>query len=485
MAVEYFASLYTDDTTMHTPYNVDICFPSIDRNELISCSKMIYMEEVTKRANSSPLWRGVVNSWKFVQEGAVWRLGNGMKVKFWSDPWLPNGRIHGNYAIVHLSDVDRNRVAAEFVSASGDWAWDMFDFLIPNNVTSMIVAIRPPSPMLLEDMIIWRHSQDGSFSTRSAYRAISRNVVGHSNSFWRLLWKWKGMERDRTFLWLCGHDQLLTNEARKRRGLTDVDVFCHCGMDVESLLHTLRDCRKVKPLWLKLVHPSHWHVFFGMGRMEWLEINLSSDFGRSGRPWESVFAVAVWIFWKMRNAEIFQSQEAVIMDPVDHVFQLFDAFTLAQSRQCMGFSKFHANSPAFICWHKPEMGWIKFNMDAARQESLRKVACGGVARDCQGNVLAGFTRYIGDCSELPCCRPTQSCHPCFGILFGNKQLLQQEWIVRLDHMFREGNMAADACAKHALGKGTDFEVFSVAPAAVACWVKHDADGGGLVRSCMA
>ncbi|KAF7811783.1 reverse transcriptase [Senna tora] len=239
-----------------------------------------------------------------------------------------------------------------------------------------------------------------------------------------------------------------------------------------------------------------------MGRMEWLVKNLSSDFGKSGRPWESVFAVAVWIFWKMRNAEVFQSQEAAIMDPMNHIFQLVDAFTRAQSRQGMGLVKFHANSPALISWRKPEIGWIKINMDAARQESLRRVACGGVARDCQGNVVAGFARFIGDCSTLVGIkmvhlesdslmainllnRPIQSCHPCFGILIGIKRLLQQDWMVRLDHVLREGNMVADACAKHALGKGTDLEVFSVAPAAVARWVKHDANGGGLVRSGLA
>ncbi|KAF7811782.1 reverse transcriptase [Senna tora] len=190
MAVEYFTSLYTDDMTLQTPYYVDICFPSLDRNELLSCSKMISVEEVKEaiysmRPFKSPGPDGLSpvffqSQWK---EGALWRLGNGTKVKFRSDPWLSNGKILGDYAIVPLSYVERNRVAADFVSASGDWALDMFDFLVPSNVTSMIAAIHPPSPSYPEDMVIWRHSQDGNFSTWSAYRAISRNVVDHPNSF--------------------------------------------------------------------------------------------------------------------------------------------------------------------------------------------------------------------------------------------------------------------------------------------------------------
>ncbi|KAF7842708.1 putative ribonuclease H protein At1g65750 family [Senna tora] len=417
---------------------------------------------------------GVVNSWKYVQEGAGWRLGSGMKVRFWSDPWLPNGRRLEDYAVVPLLDTDRNRVAAEFVSASGDWAWDKFDFLIPSNVSSMIAAVRPPSPMFPEDMVIWRHTHDGNFSTRSAYGAISSSDASPSNSFWKLLWKWKGMERVKTFLWLCGHDRLLTNEARKRRGLTDVDACCRCGMDVESLLHTLRDCRKVKPLWMKLVHPSHWHVFFGMGRMEWLEKNLSSSFGRSGRAWESVFAVAAWIFWKMRNAEVFQSHETEIKDPVNHVLQLVDSFTRAQSRLDTGLHKSHVSSTALICWHKAEAGWIKMNVDAARQEIMKKVACGGVARDCQGNVVAGFSRHIGDCSIL------------VGELWAILHGLEVAWSLGIKkHVFREGNMVADACAKCALADGSDFKVFSAVPANAERWVDHDAADAvdGAFTSC--
>ncbi|KAF7806896.1 protein lin-12 [Senna tora] len=439
------------------------------------------------------------------------------KGKFKTEQLVLDLRILRDYAEVHLSDTEKNRVFAEFVTDSRDWAWDRFDFLIPNNVSSMIAAVRPPSPMFPKDTIIWRHTQDGIFSTRSAYRAISRTDEDQPNRYWRLLWKWKGMERIRSFLWLCGHDRLLTNEARKRRGLTGVDTCSRCGTDVETLLHTLRDCRKVKPLWMKLVHPSHWHVFFGLGRMDWLEKNLSSSFGRSGKPWESVFAIAAWIFWKIRNAEIFQSQEAEITNPVNHVLHLVDSFTRAQSRQDVGFYKHHVNSPVLVCWQKPESGWVKINVDAARQETLKKVACGGVARDWQGNVLAGFTRNIGECSTLAgelwailhglevawslvikkvhlesnslmavnlINHPTQRCHPCFGILFGIKQFLQHKWSVRVDHVYREGNMAADAYAKYALAKGSILEVFSVVPAAVTKWIKHDADGVGLTRSCL-
>ncbi|KAF7827506.1 DEP domain-containing mTOR-interacting protein [Senna tora] len=78
---------------------------------------------------------------------------------------------------------------------------------------------------------------------------------GERNDFWKLLWNWKGMEKIRSILWFCGHDWLLTNVARKRRGMAAMDICTRCNGAPEDLLHTLRDCPKAKCIWLKLVHP--------------------------------------------------------------------------------------------------------------------------------------------------------------------------------------------------------------------------------------
>ncbi|KAF7826680.1 ribonuclease H [Senna tora] len=48
-----------------------------------------------------------------------------------------------------------------------------------------------------------------------------------------------------------------------------------------------------------------------------------------------------------------------------------------------------------IKWYPPSPGWIKLNVDGSRHNTTRSSACGGVARDENGNWLFGFAKRLG------------------------------------------------------------------------------------------
>ncbi|KAF7815689.1 transcription termination factor MTEF18, mitochondrial-like [Senna tora] len=250
------------------------------------------------------------------------------------------------------------------------------------------------------DHVAWRYSSDGVFSTKSAYHAFTKEDGSVRHSFWKLLWKWKDMEKVRSFLWLCGHDRLLTNVARKRRGMAATDVCTRCNGSAEDLLHTLRDCAKTRCIWLKLVHPSKWHLFFNASRLNWLSLNLWSNMGWHGSDWGVIFSYACWYIWRMRNAEIFDSPHFGSTDPVFAILKLSGDSSRAMNKLCAGNSGPSSHVERFICWEKPNAGWIKFNVNAARRETLNLTACGGIARDSDGRFLIGFMRNLGDGSVL-------------------------------------------------------------------------------------
>ncbi|KAF7812131.1 ribonuclease H [Senna tora] len=79
---------------------------------------------ILKPQNSSRLWKGIANSWKHVEEGTIWRVGDGRRVRFWADPWLPNGKCPMSYTL-------------------GEWDWSRFGFLLLDRVCDMIAAIVP------------------------------------------------------------------------------------------------------------------------------------------------------------------------------------------------------------------------------------------------------------------------------------------------------------------------------------------------------
>ncbi|CAN1339419.1 Putative ribonuclease H protein At1g65750, partial [Linum perenne] len=119
------------------------------------------------------------------------------------------------------------------------------------------------------------------------------------------VWKWKGSQRIRQFLWLAIKDRLLTNLERNRRHLAG-NVDCGiCPGTHESCIHILRDCPLAKQVCEKTLGISRTYSFFSPSREEWWNSNLTND--------EAVnfFGNTCWVLWKTRNEHIFEGKTAL------------------------------------------------------------------------------------------------------------------------------------------------------------------------------
>ncbi|KAF7838421.1 putative ribonuclease H protein At1g65750 family [Senna tora] len=412
------------------------------------------MPEVAARSTSSRLWKGIAANWQHVKRGVVWRIGDGKNIRFWSDPWLPDGVVLGNVTTVPLAQQVMEDKIEEYVTASGAWDWDRFDYLLPDDICKKIASLVPPSRRGLSDRVAWVHSKHGDFSTKSAYYAIMNYPQTEPNKIWNLIWKWKGMERIRYFLWLCGQERLLTNVARMRRSLTQCDGCSRCGNASETQIHTLRDCPKASTIWMRLVHPKHWPVFFGTDFRQWFMLNLSRNLGREGSDWCSVFAIACWIIWKCRNAEVFRSSNSDTRDPYFSIMQLVNLCN--QAKRMLGGSdqgRNHRSRP-MVKWEMPEMGWLKVNVDGSRRGSTGVATCGGVARDAGDAFLGGFTCNLGSLAVNMVKQGCNEGHPCSSLVHLAQSLVNRDWHVCIHHLLCEGNCVADRLA----AEGHDHQI---------------------------
>lgn len=94
-----------------------------------------------------------------------------------------------------------------------------------------------------DDFPCWNHTSNGLFSLSSAYQILSEDnekEFSHDVLF-KLIWRWRGPQRVRTFLWKLAHGKLLTNEERSHRGMTNDSLYARCSSDEESIMHLLRD----------------------------------------------------------------------------------------------------------------------------------------------------------------------------------------------------------------------------------------------------
>ena len=97
--------------------------------------------------------------------------------------------------------------------------------------------------MAMPDCVAWKCSHDGEFPIRSSYDHIASIHLMTHDPLFKIIWKWKGMERIKVFLWQMAVDALATNFFRYSHHVSNDPNCLRCSSHVyETSLHVLRDC---------------------------------------------------------------------------------------------------------------------------------------------------------------------------------------------------------------------------------------------------
>ena len=94
------------------------------------------------------------------------------------------------------------------------------------------------------DKISWSSSPNGEFEFKEAYKlACTMHNNPHCDHFMgNWIWKISTLPKIKCFLWQYFHRSIPTREALNKRGLNIPPCCPLCNDDVESIIHTLRDC---------------------------------------------------------------------------------------------------------------------------------------------------------------------------------------------------------------------------------------------------
>ncbi|CAN0880337.1 Putative ribonuclease H protein At1g65750, partial [Linum grandiflorum] len=165
-----------------------------------------------------------------------------------------------------------------------------------------------------------------------------------------------------------------------------------------------------------------------------------------------------------------------------------------------------------ISWTSAPPPFITLNTDGSVLATSRKATAGGVLHDSLGNGIAAFSSSLGNCSitraeltgviegmetagrlgvrhlEVQCdsacavhflSQPTIGEHQHTTLVY--KQLLERQWVVRIKHIYREGNHVADTLANigHELALGTHS--IPLATPTLQQWFTYDRVGGFETR----
>jgi hypothetical protein len=418
-----------------------------------------------------------------LQEGLMWRVGNGYRINLWNDKWLP---ATPHKILDPARVLPREARVADIINRDANW-WDipLIEQIFTEDTVEKICSI-PINHRSQEDKLIWTGTNNGRFSVLSAYHLeVGRRdrdnwstSMGNSVSLlWRRLWSVKLPRYILLFLWRACNDILPTkNNLYKRKVVTD-QLCPMCSSEAEFVGHALWRCVSAQAVWgccegpiqKSSVEAEEFFDIFAIlcDRLEDTELER--------------FASVAHKIWSRRNRLVFGG---TILPPtvlIKEAIELVEDFRKAQLGSAdlgQGGQTSHGR------WHRPAPNSIKINWDATLDGRKKLKGMGIIARDCQGEVKAAM------CDVIPYIRDpiiaeaiTARCAVHFGrnlgfesvelegdareiilaignseeadsihgnLLIETRQMLESLPSWRVSHVRREGNMVAHRLSKFAL-----------------------------------
>lgn len=199
-----------------------------------------------------------------MEQGIIWRIGDGSSVWIWEDPWIPAGlsrRLRtprGNTLLTKVSELIDPVTSSWDVQLVKDLFWE-------EDVVN-ILAI--PMHTERDDIVAWHFDTKGCFSIKSAYHVLEDRAEnmrvrqrGEASSIAnnppremasKKIWKVPAVPKIRQFLWRVAHNSLAFKLNISRRGVK-LDTRCPvCYRFDEDGAHCFMKCKAVRQCWREL-----------------------------------------------------------------------------------------------------------------------------------------------------------------------------------------------------------------------------------------
>ena len=159
----------------------------------------------------------------------------------------------------------------------------------------------------IPDRHIWRFSDSGEYSAKSAYEILFQGAVYFGPA--QRIWKSHAPPKCRFFMWLAAHNRCWTADRLARRGLPHPARCLLCDQEEENIQHLLVGCVFTRQFWFSLLRR------FGLSTLtpqpqdisfdDWWEKAEVSVAGELRKGLNSLIILGAWSVWRHRNDCVF------------------------------------------------------------------------------------------------------------------------------------------------------------------------------------
>lgn len=169
-----------------------------------------------------------------LEKAGIWRVGSGHQIQIWGDSWV---HLVGGFKLFSgLEHQHRVAVVFDLIDAERRvWNAHLVSTRLQFSVYEAAQVLQISLPRtVLSDVFVWTVTNDGYFTTKSAYEFVMRcstasspssSTHGVPNGFLNLLWSSKAIPRCKDLVWRVCSEVLPVKEVLVPRGL-ELDVAC-------------------------------------------------------------------------------------------------------------------------------------------------------------------------------------------------------------------------------------------------------------------
>ncbi|KAL5550972.1 hypothetical protein UlMin_001148 [Ulmus minor] len=203
------------------------------------------------KQTASFIWKSIVWGRELLNKGLIWKIGNGLSVKAFSDPWIARPM---SFKPVTKNPRMDDPTVAEFLNPLG-WNTQLLEENFWPIDIAEITNITVPRNREA-DKLWWFFEKKGSYTVKSGYKLacdlnnpIFDSTSAGGSNWWTTLWTLKLPPKIKNFLWRSCLNALPTKDNLVKRGIKTLQSCPRCGEVQESVLHVFFECIYARSLW--------------------------------------------------------------------------------------------------------------------------------------------------------------------------------------------------------------------------------------------